>query len=327
MGSLVTTVNNGRGERVKTLYCYPVPSEENEYIFNQSAAWELAGFKVHYVPGYLKKVLSPSLQGDVLVLNWFEDRVSHSKAPAIEFLRSLVIFLILRAKFKKVVVVSHNFLPHSGKGVFFYRILKSIIQKLATSTLSHRPIESCTHFLHHPEYKLSLPQTVSSNGRWLVFGAVKRYKCIPKLLTVWPLDVPLLMVGKAENEKLTHEIQAIINERGLNVEWVNAFVSKEDLDQYIAASKGVVLPHADHAMVVSGTFYHASSIGKPVLAIESDFSAFLASEFSFVIPFTYRNINTVIPTSDEDNRESIRAEFLAKCSIESLSSGWNKILN
>jgi hypothetical protein len=116
---------------------------------------------------------------------------------------------------------------------------------------------------------------------FLIFGQVKRYKNMDRLLSRWPQAIPLTLVGKAESQELRDELNAIIKNRALAVDWDDRFIPDEELNDLLQRSKFAILPHSEDSMIVSGAFYHAITYGCNLVMADNAFARHMQSRHSF----------------------------------------------
>lgn len=248
------------------LYYYPKGDGSNDYLNSCRRIWACCGFESKPLGGFRENFLNIRKREELLILNWFEDRIGGSKRPYMALLKSMLFLVVLRIKFRKVVWVRHNIFPHSKYVKSHHEILIWLLHRLSDKSVVHRHgLSKEYHYVSHPLYKSEVVPAKNKDIDYLYFGAIKGYKGLVELLKRWPSSESLCMLGRSNDPELTSTICGVINQRKLDVNWDNSFVQYDRLCQYIARSKYVILPHNSDSMLVSGAFYHAVSFGASVL--------------------------------------------------------------
>lgn len=313
---------------MKSIYCYPYISMDNEYINNLQSVWKKLGYIICQAPRDLSETLKcrPGSE-DVIVLNWFEERASKSKLPVVEFIRTIIMITLLNLKFSKIITIKHNIKPHNNACTFYYRVLSLLVSYVSDETVVHRDNYSETFsYIPHPIYPKSSNLDKTRKIDFLVFGAVKKYKGIDKLLLNWPAEYSLKIIGKCDSYKIKSTILSIIKIRKLTVEWEDRFISTNELDEAIVDSKFVILPHDNNSMIVSGAFYHAASLGASILMKEGGFSNYCCSKFSFVKSYDDNALESVIETIKPSEPYKIISELKAVCGLNEIMVKWQLLL-
>lgn len=300
-----------KSEQQINLICYPRVNKTNQYVALNTRIWEKCGFTIEHTDllvselwGVLK--MHPD---SLLILNWFEDRVSYRRFATLSFLKSVAILILCRLKFKKIIWIKHNLSPHSGKAKGYFSCIGKLLLYLSDSTVIHRPNKGKEHeYIPHPLY-LAEPLPYLRNKRdspFLFFGAIKRYKGVVELLRTWPKSKPLQLIGKCSDIELETELKGIIQSRGLRCNFENTFVDSSRLESLIRASQFVVLPHTEQSMLVTGVFYHAISLGTPCIVSSGAFGKYVQSEVSDTPLFQFDNLDEDIERLDSlDVRELV----------------------
>ncbi|WP_282150312.1 hypothetical protein [Vibrio diabolicus] len=221
-----------------------------------------------------------SQKKDVALLNWYEDNASFSLLRAISY---LFYFIYIRAAFKKVIWIRHNIAPHHNRHGILYKAFVYILSSYCDRKITHKPMKGFD-FIPHINY-IEQVTRVSSPVRdveFLIFGQIKKYKGIDELLKTWPTNLKLVIIGKCTEPQLELDINDIIVNRGLDVEFTNKFIDQKELNKLLLKTKQVIIPNEDNSMIVSGVFYHAASFGANILLKEGGLYDFLSNEYSFV---------------------------------------------
>ncbi|WED20611.1 hypothetical protein L3Q72_08085 [Vibrio sp. JC009] len=306
------------------IYIYPEIENDNKYIKLISDLFK-GDFNVRYIPKL--KSLPPFLfkswkkaNNACLILNWYEDKVSVQKL--LPFTLGVLYLLLFKLMFKKIIWIKHNLKPHSGKHYKRYNLMCRLLERVSSEKITHRHYADFS-YVPHPTYRVDasydLKKFEERDIDNLYFGIIKRYKGIPELLANWPREKQLSVIGRCEDSVLFQEIANIIDERCLQVDFQNRFISDEELNSLLCRTKTVILPHKKNSMIVSGAFYHAASFGASVALNEGEFYDYLKGNFSFV-----RLINEDLTecqlTSD------IRSELLSECSDKIIRNELSRLL-
>jgi len=288
------------------------------------------GYQVRFLPSRWSEVFALlGRRKSVVVLNWFEDRAA-LPGPAIwMLLKSLLLLAIVRLSFRRVVWVRHNLRPHNQYSALVYRSLLGLLPRLADKTVTHRPVPGMTtECVPHPLYTCEPPADEQERDiAYLCFGAIKPYKQIDQLLKRWPASRPLVIAGVCVDAAHEAHIRSVIAERKLNVQWSNRFLDYEELCQLLGRTRFVVLAHLDRSMIVSGTFFHAISLGANVLVRDGDFYRHYLKDFSSVTPFTLDSLESDLLNATALPAAQVRREAEERLSGERCAEQWKAVLS
>ncbi|MCW8090400.1 hypothetical protein [Alteromonas sp. ASW11-130] len=277
------------------LYLYPF-EHSNAFIRRTKEAF----YELGYHPQSFKKLFALrnlfNRNHNAVVLNWYEDQPFRKGLNIVTrplFIISFVLTLIgMRLFSNNVVWVRHNFKPHNVvKASILYKCVTGMLQIIANKVVTLEPTpEIKALVVKHPLYKddAQLLSTMHASQQhdksidYLYFGSIKPYKRLDALLAVWPEDKALVIAGYCSDHNHAAELRQLIRARHLKVTWENAFLSDEELENTVACSRFVILPHDDNAMISSGTFYYALGLGANIICFDSAFARGKAREFPFV---------------------------------------------
>ncbi|MGR5239095.1 hypothetical protein [Vibrio alfacsensis] len=245
-------------------------------------------------PKHILGTITSSSRRDILLLNWYEDIVSEKKIC--QFCVHTIFLIVISFWFKRVIWIRHNFKPHNHNNMIRYKILCYIITLVSYRKCCHRDNIDGYEYIPHPTYNIEpsnlIDNQITNDEHYdIIFGQIKKYKGIVEILNKWPKEKKLLIVGRSESLSLYNDIITVIEERGLDVCFINEFVDDNRLEQLIFNSRHVILPHLDKTMIVSGAFFHAASLGKPVLLHRGGFYDYLVKKFSFVSEIGSTNLD------------------------------------
>lgn len=322
----------------ETIYCYPPKMEMNEYFSLNSAVWEKMGFSVTSFRKITSKILKPfSWNRDLLILNFFENLVVQDKR-LIKLGVAVLYLLFAKIVVRKIIWVRHNYKPHDMKpgSEWYYDVICKIMYHLANEIVAHREVDglNITKVVPHPLYrKINMDdegQDDENNKKdyvFLYFGLVRAYKGLPSLLSVWPQDKKLTMLGYCQDIDLTNEINSIIYNRKILVSWENSYIEASELDSAILNSDYVVIPHVDNSMIVTGAIFHAMSLGANVLVNKSDFSAWATNEYPFVHEYNNDELQAILCSLNVPNKKDVLNIANQKNSDKKISDAWNAVFN
>lgn len=282
----------------------PFTNDINPYNDQQRRLLEAVGYTVH--PFRLRTLLRSTdarwlWSADTLVvLNWtevraFRNRDGHAELAIkgiVALLAYIAVLLTVRAR---VVYFIHNHYVHDSHG-WQRRISRRIIAVLCRLADIRGVLDPTAtdafnaHFLPHPLIGRA-PQTraAGSTGRacrFLIIGQVRRYKGIERVLEVWPRELPLDILGRAD-PAYAAELTAIIERRNLadSVTMESRFIPDDELHDRIAAADVLILPHQPDSALVSSAVFEALGRVPVILARSSPFNEWLAARFDAVQTF------------------------------------------
>lgn len=315
-----------------TIYSFPYQLESNQYIEQQKAVWRGLGWQVKAAPTNVTEIFKCFFSKEkrsekCIVLNWFEDAPTQHPKPLLKFTICCVYLFLIKLAFAKVVWVKHNFQPHHKVGLTYYKLLNRLMKICATDVVVHRPInESGVHYISHPEYPVHSQNSLDKDIPYLIFGSINRYKGVLELLEHWPDNFPLTIAGRCADKQLLLEIETLIAQRSLSVEWDNRFIPDTDLEQYILRSETVILSHNSDEMLVSGVFYHAASLGANILQCKNDFSTWTASQFNFAQTYTSDTLLAALNQQTLYSSEDIKQELNKVAGQQALMVSWQALI-
>ena len=311
----------------REIYCYPKESKKNLYISRHKAIWESLGYSVLFFPHKLSSLFKITLtKRDVAVLNWFEDRIGNGLSGWLRFIKTFLMLVLIRLSFRKLIWVRHNLKPHKPHSRILYKFILWMLKKLSDKQVIHRPVSQIKGAIvvPHPLYTNNFEnEKVDKEIDFLFFGLIKPYKGLDSLLQVWPKDIKINIIGKCEDKKFEQNILNIINERELDVDLKLEFLDIDELNEIISKTKFVILPHQENSMIVSGTFYHAISMGAKALVLRTDFYyQYLAKFESLCIPFSFVTIVEDIKSAVNDCSSKKPQEEIREFSDEKIARRW-----
>lgn len=283
------------GSDTSRLFLYPI-EHSNGFISRTKGVFSQLGYSVAPLKQLFRIGNITRRKHNAVVLNWYEDQPYRRGLHGIKrwvFIAGFFISLITMRLFSaNIIWLRHNFKPHNASGpTLLFNCITGLMQRVSHRTVTLEATDAIdASLVKHPLYQSDdqlaefFQQTVNRPRiiDYLYFGAIKPYKRLDALLEVWPSAQRLRIMGYCSQADYTQKIQQIIAQRGLSVEWENAFVEQSLLEEAVANTRFVIIPHDDGAMISSGTFYMALSLGANVLCFDSHFARTKAKEFSFV---------------------------------------------
>lgn len=321
------------------LYLYPI-EHSNGFIERTKGVFSQLG----YTLAPLKQLFRPAniarRKHNTVVLNWYEDQPYRRGLHGVKRLLFITGFLLsllsMRLFSSQIIWLRHNFKPHNAssqtllfKGIS--RLMQWVSHRTVTlETTSEIDASVVKHPLYRSDEDLSafFQQTVNQprDIDFLYFGAIKPYKRLDALLQVWPPEKRLRIMGYCSDTKHTQELNQIISQRGLSVQWDNAFIEQTVLEEAIANTRFVIIPHDDGAMISSGTFYMALSLGANVLCFDSAFGRSKAEEFSFVQILEKQNLAQQLTQLEYTSAGLVVEQAVRRYGDRAVKEAWRVVL-
>lgn len=322
-------------ESMQKAFMYP-PRSQNEFLDLNKKALRKLGYDVKPTDLTFIKYLLIHPKKAIVILNWVEDRVyGRSYKTTVQYFFKMILLVVFsKICAKKVIWIKHNFRPHNSKGsTKRFDFLCKLYSQLNIPPISLESYFSSPSLIH-PLYKSNneLIEGVKATEQEstidvLFFGGIKPYKNLDKVLLDWPSSIPLKIAGKCSDSTYTEMLEKIIEERSLNVDWDNRFLSSDELNEMLRASKFVLLPHSDNTMISSGSFYHAIGEGCNVLVNASLFGKVKSEQHSFVHLVDIGKISKDMLRTLFVSKKEVRKEVLACYGENRVVEAWNTVLN
>jgi beta-1,4-mannosyltransferase len=320
---------------VGNVYCYPNAMDDNDYLKINIRLWQELGLNIRSFNSILKKTFTPYLWGkDYLILNFFENSVL-GRSPFFRLVRAVSFLLFARCVVKKIIWVRHNYGPHNtcGVDIRWYKYICFFLDNISHEIVAHKEVSTInvTHVIPHPLYfpTDNVPlMTISKRSlarEFLYFGQVRKYKGLSSLLIRWPTNVQLVMLGSCNDIVLEEEIRSIINQRNLNVVWRNEFISKELLDDAILKADCVIIPHVDKSMIVTGSAFHAMSLGANLLINESEFSDWATKLYPFASSYNSSTLNEHVNNTEFVKKHDVLISAIKNNGDEIVKQAWKSV--
>jgi glycosyltransferase involved in cell wall biosynthesis len=224
---------------------------------------------------------------DVIVVNWMDNAIVAFGTGRISVRGITQLFfktLLLKAFARRMVFVRHNNYPHytaagsessAQRLVDFYEnLFDAIVTHSGAAVASGRRERFyCPHPLYHAEapsadISSALPGAVPAGEYFVAFGRIEPYKKIDALIENFPRNRILVVAGSVGDAAYAERLAGMKRD---NVIFLPGRLSEAAAQQLVLASAGVVIANADPDVVVSGTFFYAMSLGRPIYAVTTSF--------------------------------------------------------
>ena len=323
----------------KRLFLYPF-THSNGFIARTKQVFSRLGFDIKPFKSLYHPRNLLSREENWVVLNWYEDqpfRKGLSGIRRVVFIASFFVTLwVMRLFSKNIIWVRHNYRPHnSDADIDLYRSIVRLMRSVADRVVTLERTELLgTSVTKHPLYKedaviIDLQKEMQIRTKqfdYLYFGSIKPYKRLDALLDAWPESKKLTIRGFCSDSTYTQKLLDIIKQRDIDVDWENRFLSDEELEAAVANSRYVILPHDDHEMISSGTFYMAVSLGANILCFDSAFARNKAERFDFVQVITPEALPEQLESLRYMPSDQVMTEALAHYSDKAVTEAWRHVL-
>jgi glycosyltransferase involved in cell wall biosynthesis len=323
-----------------------VPFEEptNNYVARMQQLLSNFAFIEPIKPkGAIIRLLKGNLKPyDIVWVNWVENTILDydGRLNLINVLRLFLktSFLVLVAK--KSVFVRHNHYPHStkSKDAAFVTTIINVYELFFSVVVTHSGSEVnknksyCPHPLYTVVENINLTHKHSSSlppEYFIVFGRIVPYKKIESLIKNFPSTKALVVAGSAPDKSYKDYLESLKID---NFYFLPGYLTESEAQALVTNAKAVVISHSDKEMVVSGTFFYAMSLGKPVFAVQTDFLNWIKPRISPKLLFLADDIDslcgliekTSVETNSSETYQSIQDEFGDEAVIAALSKILNK---
>ncbi|MBV8741542.1 MAG: hypothetical protein JOZ12_07125 [Sinobacteraceae bacterium] len=199
--------------------------------------------------------------------------------------------LLLRIFARRLVFVRHNLYPHrtaarsavlAQKLIDYYERCCDVAFVHSGDELTLRNGPRARHYLPHPLYRrvpTADPMAVRARlgvptRYFLVFGRIVPYKRIEQLMAKWPAAGHALVVcGEVGDESYA---QLLATRARDNIVYKPGLLDEEEAQALMLGAEALVMAHAEPNTLVSGSFFYALSLGRPVVALRTAFLEWIA---------------------------------------------------
>ncbi len=247
----------------------------------------------------LRECLRRGLRGnwlrfDVVILNWVENRLVSRASRRVSLqgvVRVALQLLLMRIFARRLVFVRHNLYPHrtaarsallAQKLIDYYERCCDVAFVHSGDELTLRNGPRARHYLPHPLYQRvdsvdpsALRARLGLPARYfLVFGRIVPYKRIEQLMARWPAAGPALVVcGEVGDQSYS---QLLATRTRDNIVYQPGLLAEEEAQALVLGAEAVIIAHAEPNTLVSGTFFYALSLHRPVVALRTAFLEWIA---------------------------------------------------
>ena len=242
--------------------------------FEESPDFEVVNRRVTNKPFY---DFFFNINADIFIFSWIE---SYAVSPMRmgKFIYVLSFILFLRLLNKKVVWIMHNKHPHS-KATKTTDWAMRTLAKVSTHVITHAA-EGVKHFEHylkgkcnkcvfvpHPVYTDELFESYPIKWNYIIWGGISPRKGIIEFLNYvkgayFFADKKILICGRCRDKHYAQQIENYCNE---NIEFINDFISDEQLRDYIGASACILFTYQESSILSSGALVYSLNFSKPII--------------------------------------------------------------
>lgn len=312
----------------------------NEYVEISKKSISESGFEVLHFKSLFNIKNLFSRTDNVAVLNWYEDRLYQKRFGQLRaFIEHFVVlFQLISMKLfaSHIIWVRHNFKPHNrGNRPFTHKLSCAALNFIATEIVTLEKTEAFNStVIPHPLYRddadithdIDSPEPELFDVDYLFFGTIKPYKRLDELLMVWPQNIFLKIVGYCQDKIYEEKIKAIIADKNLLVEWQNEYVSEAYLNDLLAKTRYVFMPHSDGAMISSGTFYQAINFGINIVCFDSFYARDKKAKHGFVHIVAKEHFEAELLKITPVPKKAVMREALAWYGRKTIVQAWSRLL-
>lgn len=247
---------------------------------------------------------------DCIIINWIESEVLNPKGKFSlrGALKVLIKIFIFKIKFKKVIYVLHNLYPHQTDKSSVNNVVKFIglIEFFSSNVIVHSPklLMVNRSYIPHPLYNYPLEvklRDVSSVDKdlFVIFGRIVPYKKIEEVISVFPENKKLIILGKCEDIVYLEKLKLLsLNKK--NIKIMPEYMKDKEVEKLINSSNGMIINHADKDMIVSGSFFYGITLGARILSVETPFLSWVEEELGEHVVKNFSNINEMVKYLSSD---------------------------
>lgn len=256
----------------------PIAQKKNEFIDH---FFDTLARKANVV-NYGKKALSRSadyfryfFSADAMILNWPED-ILHLKFGIVQLFSSFFILSLFKLKGGTIIWVCHNKESHKKQYKWLRKISRSFFKKisdiiivLSKDALDHfSAIKQKVFFLNHPVYlspELSNGASDKASTNVLIWGNINPYKGLDEFIESYRMhkcSFSVKIIGSADKIYFENIKEKT---KGLPIEVIDKFLSKEELIHQFADTNIILLPYKDSDTFSSGALIHSLCSGKIII--------------------------------------------------------------
>lgn len=264
-----------------------IPYESGVNLYAQRMRAVLADFGEVVPAGTplqrVARMFSRTPSFDLTIVGWVENALvtRSGRLSSLGLSKMVAQALVLRAQSRRLIYVRHNRYPHTARARYaglMTRVL-DLYERLFDLAVTHSPAEACSRraycphplyeTLGNPERRPELPPELSIEpGYCVVFGRIAPYKQIERLLSNFPASQRLIVAGVADDDAYVAQLSRL---RRPNIVVAPGFLSEAQAQRLVSGAAAVVVCHAADDVIVSGSFFYAMSLQRPVFAVATPF--------------------------------------------------------
>lgn len=217
---------------------------------------------------------------DFIITNWAENDLvtATGRLSLLGLIRFVIRWAQLKLVARALIFVRHNRYPH--------------LTRLRSARRAERVVDWCERLFDGAFIHSGAPETVANERRFyvphplyhkepvspdaerfpepyfVVFGRILPYKRLEHLMSRFPDNRRLVVFGEVGDRGYAEKLSAI---RRTHVVFSPGFREEPELRAVLSRAAAVVIPNADPDVIVSGTFFYAMTLRKPVFALRTPF--------------------------------------------------------
>ncbi|WP_373091561.1 hypothetical protein [Zhongshania sp.] len=249
----------------KVIY-FPYSNQDNPYnSLNQEIIKSLG----YAIADIYQLRIGDLIRPHIVITNWLESHcvASNGRVKWINTFKIFALLLFIACTRSKLIYVRHNYQPHGAKKLSLYlsKIIIRLQESLSYKKLTHLPNSKLPgySYIPHPLYSEVLPLTEQGtlNGKFIIIGAIERYKKVDEIIEHWPTTIPLTIAGKCDSPTYLSTLKEVSKRKGITLNIIDRRLSNNEIKQLLMSHSTVVIAHDEHTAIVSGTYYLAKSSG------------------------------------------------------------------
>jgi glycosyltransferase involved in cell wall biosynthesis len=236
---------------------------------------------------------------DVFHIHWPETFLSSKSIIKYTVGALGVIAVLLNYRFRGIPIVwsVHNMRPHNSRYFFlnnlFYACLYRLVNHFIVMNefqMKSLPKNRVSLLRHGMTFKQDIfkSNNHNSNKYFLMFGSISRYKNHIEVINFWKRNVSdytLKISGWCNDNNYLEELRQAADIASIEIN--SAFITEDKLNHLIDDSVAVIINYGQNN---SGVMYKTIERGTPLLALKSNFSIEIATQFPGLVD-TYDSIS------------------------------------
>lgn len=262
---------------------------------------------------------------DFIITNWADNDLitSSGRLSVTGVMRFLMRWAQLKLVGRALIFVRHNRYPHSAVLQSAARAERVVdwcerlfdgvfIHSGAPQVAGHRRSFYVPHPLYHAE-PVSSAADRFPEPYFAVFGRILPYKRLEHLMSRFPDNRRLVVFGEIGDSRYADELRAL---RKSNVTFSPGFREEPELRAILSRSAAIVIPNADSDVIVSGTFFYAMTLRKPVFALRTQFLEWIGTRLGQDAVFLANDVEELCALMRDSPQPSISAETSSRIEQE-----------